>query len=286
MDLLNVELQADKVEEYLQGLVDGIDNLEEVEEELGLDIRNMVKLLDQYPHNDDIHHHGESILEHIREVLEDVQTVTEGKDKQQRQLLGLVALLHDLGKAYTYELRDVGGKKKHTFYKHAEISVKLAEAMLRQLRENNVDLYKRVLDLIRLHDIFMRLMDAQRGSKDLKYLNKFMRESVYLDDHLDDLVTFSKADSFRAKRFQDTLNGVEAILEDIRKVEQQQKEEEEARARRQALPPDVEADLRILLEAEAPDVAPLLPDLKEVNRALGRKKMYPLLRQVQDVVNR
>jgi len=276
--LLHVELQADKVEQHLQSLVNGIENLEAVEADLGLDLRNMVELLGRYPHNDDIHHHGESVLEHIREVVQDVTEVTE--TGPQRHLLGLVALLHDLGKAYTYEWID----GKHTFRKHAEVSVKIAEAMLGELRRDDPEMYQHVLDLVRLHDAFMRLLEARKGTANLRYLNKFMREAIYTNGKLDDLLTFAKADSFRAQRFQESLAGAQGVLQDIREVEKRRKDEEALKRRCEALPPDTVAALRALLEVEAPDAADLLPDLKAVNKALGSQKLYSVLRQVEDIV--
>jgi poly(A) polymerase len=278
MQLLEIELQATKLEDLIQLLIDGIEDLDATEAALGLDIRNMVKLLDSYVHNDDIHHHGETILEHIREVLQDVTEVTEAGP--QRQLLGLIALLHDLGKAYTYELID----GKHTFRKHAETSVKLAEAMLGELRQDDPGMYQHVLDLVRLHDAFMRLHEARKGAANLRYLNKFMREALYTSGRVDDIVTFGKADSFRSKRYQDSLSSVEGILADIETTKRQREAEEALKRRREALPPDTVAALRTLLKAEAPDVVALLPDLKAINKALGGLKLYSVLRQVQSTV--
>jgi putative nucleotidyltransferase with HDIG domain len=276
-----VDLQVDDVEAYLGGLVDGIEDLDSVEAELGFDLRNLTKLMAKYPHNDDIHHNGEDVLTHTKWVLEDLHKLVDVKEKQKRQLLTLVALLHDVGKAYTYEVIE----GKHTFRQHAKASVLIAEKMLAKLREENADLYQRVIDLIRLHNMFMQLINgrAQAGGG-FKYLNKLMREAIYLNGHLDDLVTFSKADGARARRMDDTLEQIEEVLADLKRAEQQKCEEAEARERRQNLSPAVEAELRALFEVEAPDAVALLPNLKAVNRTLGQAKRYDLLKKIREIV--
>jgi len=277
-ELLLDDLDPAKVEVYVQGLVDSIDDLDGAEKELGLDLRNMVKLLDEHPHNDDVHHSGETTLEHMRWVLEDVRELSQDKDEQTRQLLGLVALLHDLGKAYTYQLID----GKHTFRKHAELSVKIAEKMLAQLRKQNAKLYSRIIEVVKDHDAFMRLIDAQRaGDGNRRYLNKFMRGALYTSGHLDDLVTFSKADGARAKRMQDTLDGMEAVLADLKTVEKEQRQEAEKQRSRDKPPPEVVGAIRTILESDAPELVPLLPDVKRVNQELGKARRYNVLKRIQ-----
>lgn len=275
--LLIDDLDPEKVEVYIQGLVDSIDDLDDVEKELGLDIRNIVKLLDEHPHNDDIHHSGETTLEHMKWVLEDVQELGKDKDDQTRQLLGLAALLHDLGKAYTYQRID----GKHTFRQHAELSVKIAEKMLAKLRKQNDKLYSRIIEVVRDHDAFMRLIDAQRaGAGSRRYLNKFMRGALYMSGHLDDLIAFSKADGARAERAQDTLDGIEAVLADLKIVEEERRQDAE-RAKRIAEPPaDVIQSVQAILESDAPELVSLLPDLKAVKRELGKARRYDVLKQI------
>lgn len=249
--LLLDRLDPTKVEVYVQGLVDSIDDLEGAEKELGIDLRNMVKLLDEFPHNDDIHHNGETTLEHMRWVVEDLDALTKGWDAERRQLLNLAALLHDLGKAYTYELRD----GKHTFHQHAKVSVKIAEKMLAKLRKDNAKLYQRVLDLVRLHDVFMQLINARaEGGGNRKYLNRLMREAIYTEGHLDDLITLSKADGNRAKRMGETLEGIEAILADLKIVEDERHRELEERKRRATPLPEVVEAVRAILEKHVPEL--------------------------------
>lgn len=275
--LLLEDLDPDKIEIYLQGLVDSIEGVDEVEKELGLDVRNLVKLLDKYPHNDDIHHSGETTLEHMRWVLEDVKEIAKDKDETTRHMMQLVALLHDLGKAYTYKRID----DKHTFRRHADISVKLAEKMLAKLQKKNAKLYQRIIEVVREHDLFMRLIDAQKNSGGKrKYLNKFMRSTVYTEGHLDDLVTFSMADGNRSQRMQDTLDGMEAVLADLKAVEKERRDEEARRKRVDTPSPEVIEAARVILEQEAPELVELLPNLKAIKGQLGKAKRYDVLQQL------
>jgi putative nucleotidyltransferase with HDIG domain len=279
-ELMLRELDPAEIEVYIQGLVDSIDDLEGAEKELGLDLRNMVKLLDKYPHNDDIHHSGETTLVHMKWVLEDLRELSEDKDEQTRQLLNLAALLHDLGKAYSYELRD----GKHTFHGHAKLSVKIAEKMLAKLRKKNAKLVERVLDLVRLHDVFMQLINARaEGGGNRKYLNRLMREAIYTEGHLDTLVTLSKADGNRAKRMGETLEGIEGILADLKIVEAERQREMEERKRRAEPPPEVVADVRAILEDHAPDLVGLLPNIKAIKGELGKARRYDVLKLISKV---
>ncbi len=278
-DLILEKLDPTQMEVYVQGLVDSIDDLETVEKELGLDIRNLVRLLQQHPHNDDIHHNGETTLEHMKWVLEDVHELSEDKDDQTRQLLGLVALLHDLGKAYTYKLRG----DKHTFYGHAEVSVKLAEKMLVKLRKQNSKLYRRVIEVVREHDAFMRLIDAQRASGGLKYLNKFMRSAIYTTGHLDDLVTFAKADGARSQQMYDTLDGMESVLADLKTVEKNQRDEARKRKQRDEPTPEVLSAVQAILEAHAPDLIRLLPNVRALKGELGKTRRYNVLKLIAEL---
>ena len=277
--LLLEDLDPEKVEVYVQGLVDSLDDLEGVEKELGLDLRNLTQLLDKWPHNDDIHHSGETTLQHMKWVIEDLQQFTGGMDVERRRMLQLAALLHDLGKAYTYELIE----GKHTFRQHAKISVRIAEKMLAKLREKNAKFVQRILDLVRLHDSFMQLIDARESSTGTHYLNKLMREAIYTDGHLDDLVTLSKADGHRAERMQETLAGMDGVLADLREVDDRRRQEAEAMQRRRDVPPEVIQKVRAILERGAPELVHLLPDIKAVKGQLGKDKRYDLLKLIGQV---
>ncbi len=280
-NLLDIEITKDNAEDILAGLIADVDDLEGAEKRLGLDLRNMASLMRQFPHNDDLHHNGETVMQHTLEVIEAIRDVTEGKDPLQKKLLGIVALMHDLGKAYTY----VNREGKHTFYDHMKRSVDVAEVLLAKHRAQLGDLYKRIIDLIRHHDIFLTLVNSRaKGGEGLKYLKPLLREVVYLDGHIDDLFTFAKADSYHAKSYQEKLKDAEGVLEDLGRYEQQQAEAAIEKQRQQERFQQKLPEIRALLEAEAPEAVGALPDPSAVNAVLGRLKRYDLIKQLQGMV--
>jgi putative nucleotidyltransferase with HDIG domain len=281
MNLRDIEITADKAEDILQGLIEGIDDLEEVERKLGLDIRNMTSLMRQFDHNADEYHNGEDVLTHTKWVLEDVQELTEGMDDERKLVIRLAALMHDLGKAYTFEVQEDGS---HTFRKHAEKSVVLVEALLKRHRKDLGDLYQRVVDLVEKHDAFMVLLNARKDAKGLRYLNKFMRGAIYMGGHIEDLMTLAKADGNRSKVRQQTLDDIEAVLADIKQVERQR--EEEAKAK-EALAREFERrlpEIQALLEAEGLSEAAGAGTLSEINAILGKNKRYDLIKRIRSML--
>lgn len=280
-NLLNIEITKDNAVEILEGLIADVDNLEDAEKRLGMDLRNMVKLMDQFPHNDDLHHNGETVMEHVLQVIEAVGEVTKGKDSLQKQLLGIVALMHDLGKAYTY----VNREGKHTFYDHMKRSVDVAEVLLAKHRERLGDLYHRIIDLVRHHDLFLTMVNSRaKAGEGLRYLKPILREAVYLDGHLDDLLTFSKADSFHSKSYAEKLKDAEGVIEDLGRYEQQQAEALLEKQRQQERFQQRLPEIRAVLEAEAPETVSALADQSTLNAALGRIKRYDLIKRIQSMV--
>jgi len=277
VDLKTIEITADNVEQVLADLVSDLDDLEGAETSLGLDLRNMIARMRQFQHNDDIHHKGEDVLTHTKWVLEDLASLTVGMQAERKTVVTLAALLHDLGKAYTYEFID----GKHTFRKHAEKSVEIAQVLLAKHREKLGGLYDRVLDLIRLHDAFMVLLNARAGASGLKYLNKFMQERVYLDRHLDDLLTLSKADSRRAQRYEDSLRDALGVLDDIGKAEAEKARQEADKAHQRAMWIERQDEIRALLEAEVPEAVSVLHDQSAVNAILGKAKRFDLINKLK-----
>jgi HD superfamily phosphodiesterase len=263
-----------RVEEYLQGLVDEADPVGVP----GIDLRELLDRLKTYTHNDDIHHNGETVLEHIRWVVEDVPRVladprTSVLDAKP-VVLNFAALTHDLGKAYTYELID----GRHTFRKHADVSVEIAKVLLQDLQGSA--LMEQILDVVQYHDVFMKLIDAREHSNGkTKYLNKFMRTRLY-QTNLSDLIAFSIADGFRAKRIEDTRNSMLGVLLDMQLVENRRQEEAEKQARRAQPPADLLEGVESLLRQETPHLIDLLPDLYAVKRALSADKRYSLLQRI------
>ena len=278
VDIRTLEITADNVEQVLTDLTNDLDSVDEIEKSLGLDLQSLTHLMRQYPHNDDIHHNGEDVLQHTKWVLQDLAELTQGMDSERKTILTLSALLHDLGKAYTYAFID----GQHTFRKHALKSVQIAEALLAKHRESLGSLYPRILDLIRLHDTFMVLINAKAKASGFHYLNKIMRESIYLDGHLDDLLTLSKADSRRAKRYESSLADAELVLQDIAEVERKRQEESQAKERRQQAVLDHLPEIQMIL-TEVPEAVAALPNLSDVNAALGAAKRYDLLKKLKEI---
>jgi len=283
-DLLKEDLDPEQVEVYIRELVDGIDDLDKVEKELGIDLRNVTKFLKEFKHNDDLHHNGETVLEHIKWVLQDLRKLTKDKDQEVKKLLAVVAVLHDLGKAYTHEVTPEGRVK---FYGHAEKSVEIADRLLAKVRKENADLAELIIGLVRHHDKFLALINVRRkeqvGGK-TKYLNKFLRDALYTKGHIDKLLLFTRADSSRARSLDDTLSGIDDVLGDIRKVEQRAQDEAKAQERAQQSVQRNLPKLRALLEPEVPEAAAKLPNMSEVNRELGQRKRYDLLKEVKRII--
>lgn len=283
MSIRDIEVTADSLEEVLQGLVDGIDDLGAVERSLGLDVRGMIGLMRQFEHSSDEYHNGEDVLEHTRWVMADLEDLIGDMADERKVVLRLAALLHDIGKAYTFEVQPDG---KHTFRKHAEKSVELAEALLARHRAELGDLHDQVVELVRRHDEFMRLLEARRGAKDLKYLNKFMQGPIYLGGHLDDLLTLAKADGNRSKVRDQTLADIEGVLADLAQVERERAEAAKAKARfdenaRRMLP-----EVRDLLRQEGMTEAAGASTLSEINAILGKVKRYDLIKRIQAMLER
>ena len=280
-NLLDIKITKDSIEQILQGLISDVDDIDGAEKSLGLDLRNMIKLMHKFPHNDDLHHNGESVMEHVRQVIEAVDEVVDGKDPIQSQLLGIVALMHDLGKAYTY----VNREGKHTFYDHMKVSVNIAEVLLAKHREKLGELYGRIISLIRHHDLFLTMVNLRAESGgNLKYLKPLLRETVYLEEHIDDLLTFSKADSYRAKCYAEKLKDAEGVVEDLYRYEKQQADAVIEKQRQKEMFQQKKQEIRGLLEKEAPEAVESLSDQSTVNEALGRLKRYDIIKKIQEMI--
>jgi putative nucleotidyltransferase with HDIG domain len=288
VDIRNIEITADNVEEVIGSLLAGVDDIDGAEKTTGLDLRSMITLLKKLPHNDDLFHNGETILQHMQWVLADLDEVSKTKDAATRQLLKVVALLHDLGKAYTHEFHVVkeGDPPKNTFYEHATKSVAVAEALLAKQREQLGDLYQRILDLVRLHDVFLSLAHArkQHGGGSVGYLKDFLREAVVIDGHLDTLLTFAKADSARAKAESGSLASLQDVMADIEKAEAKKLEAIRAKERQRANWVTKQPEIRALLEAEAPEAVADLPDYAAMRETLGRGLKYKLIKQIERII--
>ena len=287
LDLKTLDISSANLEDVLNDLIAGIDDIEEVEKKLGLDLRNMTTLMRQSPHNDDAHHNGENVLVHIGWVMDDVAKVSEGMEAEKQVLFKLVALCHDLGKPYTYKFN--AEKNRHTFYDHAARSVAIAEALLAKHKEQLGTLYQHVLDFTRLHDVFYALVHdrSQGAAGSTKYLKNIMQEQVYQQGLLRDLLTFTKADSFRARTHLEKIKDFETVIEDTKRAEQELVEAEQEKSRLRAQAQERVPLVRRYLEDQGlTDVAALLPDYQAAKRLLGQMKRYDILREVEGILRR
>jgi putative nucleotidyltransferase with HDIG domain len=279
VDIRTLEITTENLEEVLGSLVDGIDDVDILEKTTGLDLRSLAGLLKGLPHNDDLFHNGESIFQHMQWVLADLEELSKTKDAATQQILKIVALLHDLGKAFTHEVQPDG---RNTFKGHAEKSVQIAEALLAKQREQLGVLYQRILDLVRFHDVFLNLANSrkQQTGGGVGYLKRFLRENLVIEGHLDTLLTFAKADSARAKAESGSLQSLQGVMEDIERAEAKNLEQSRAKermlARLHANLPQLKAFL-----AEVPEAADALPDLSKANEILGRTHHWELAQELR-----
>ena len=184
-----------------------------------------------------------------------------------------------VGKAYTHEIQPTG---KVTFYSHAEKSVKIAQVLLAKYRVQLGETYQRILDLVRLHDMFHAIANDRKNQAPgaTKYLRRLLQEAIYLDKHLEDLVVFAKADSARSKEAEKYLKNIDDALADVALAEQQKAEIEATKARQQANLQRRLPEIQGLLEKACPEAATALPNMHEVNVLLGRAKRFDLIKQI------
>lgn len=131
---MEVQSFKTKIEEILEtNDIAGLTN-ENIEElvELIPEIKNMIGFEHKHPH------HHLDVWQHTLEVIKYLNT----KDLE----LNMAALLHDIGKPFSYQDDEV----RH-FHGHQEVSSKMAQQILTRLKYNE-DFIKRVLYLIETHD--------------------------------------------------------------------------------------------------------------------------------------
>ncbi len=89
----------------------------------------------------------------------------------------LASLFHDLGKAYTYEIKD-----RITFYGHEKVSAELFKEMAEKLRFKR-DLIDRIYILIKNHmRPFHLLNEKKKGRLTLRAKRNLLRDVPYLED--------------------------------------------------------------------------------------------------------
>ena len=244
-----------------------------------LAVPDLLERLRTFRHNDDQHHNGETVLEHIDEVRAAISRSTYDWPERRREILRLTAVLHDLGKAYTY--RYEGGK--HTFRGHAAVSIQIASLAL----QNHLDIVD-VADLVEFHDVFWALDNARTTST--KYLRKFAKHSLSYGAWLDNLVTFALADTAHAKAHHEVVASIQQTLDDLRRYRAEEALREAAEARLAQLRASnlvkYRAEIAQLVEDAVPGASWALPDLHEVNRALGQAKQFAVIKAVQAILVR
>ncbi len=117
-----------------------------------------------------------SIYTHTMMVLSHMQYLCKQMPSRQKELL-IVALLHDIGKIVTKELKD---EEKFTFYGHANVSSFLASGILSVLDPTLSHEQKIfILRLINYHQIFFQLTDDMSDKAYQRFKAKFNTPEGY-----------------------------------------------------------------------------------------------------------
>jgi len=285
--LSKLDVTADTLEAQIQDLIEGVADLDDASAEIGMDLRKMPQLLRELAHSSDQYHNGETVLQHIQWVLEDVDALTEGWEESRRRLLRVVAMLHDLGKAYTHAWDEK--KQKNTFNKHDRKSLDIARVLLARFEEDVEGYRQSILDLVEHHDAFFRLGD-NRTPGSTKYLKNFAETAVSVGAQLENMALFAHADSRRSQDLQNTLDEIQVVLADIDRhralLEQQRQEQEEAGRKAAINIVKYRDEIAALVDAVAPGISSRLPDLKAVNGELGKARAFNVIKQVQAILAR
>jgi putative nucleotidyltransferase with HDIG domain len=286
LDLRKLEITSANLEEVLKSLVASVEDLDAVEAKLGISLRNMTELMKQGIHNDDLYHNGETVLTHIGWVVDDAAKLSANMDEEKRTLMKLTAIFHDMGKAYTYKFDPE--RQKHTFHGHPELSVEIAKALLAKHKESLGKLYQHVLDFTRLHDVFYGLVHdrSQVPAGDTKYVRRFMQEAIVQEGLAKDLLEFARADSFRAKAHADKIKEAESVIEDLEKEKAKAAEAEALKARIKQREQEALPQIQERLQAEAPEAAAKLPDLKAAMEVLNKLKRYDILQWIMKLTRK
>ena len=286
--LSSLDVTPNTLEERLQELIDGVNDLDAAAADLGYDLRDLPRLLTELKHNDDDYHCGETVMEHIRWVMEDVEAVTAQMPEERRRLLRVVALLHDLGKAVTYAWDEKKGKA--TFHNHERKSVDIARVLLARYEEDAEGDLQQILDLVEHHDYFFKLGDARPSNGKVKYLWKFAEKDVSKGDQLQNLALFASADSSRSVTNAATLEEIRLVMVDLAQYRAQGVMDavgKVLKARKmEANIAKYRDEIAALLDSAVPGLSAKLPDVKAANTELGKAKAYGVLKQVQAIIAR
>lgn len=134
-------------------------------------------------HHLDVGDHLFESLKWAEEILKDPKTYLgieireKIKEKDFIISVKLASLFHDLGKAYTYEIKD-----RITFYGHEKVSAELFKEMAEKLRFKR-DLIDRIYILIKNHmRPFHLLNEKEKGRLTLRAKRNLLRDVPYLED--------------------------------------------------------------------------------------------------------
>jgi poly(A) polymerase len=131
----------------------------------------------------------EKILENPQKYLE-IEKTDEMEDEDFIFSVKLAGLFHDLGKAYTFEI-----KERITFYGHEKVSAELFKNMAENLRFKK-DLINKVCNLIKNHmRPFHLLNEKEKGSLTLRAKRNLIKDVPYLKE----LFIVCMADSYASQ---------------------------------------------------------------------------------------
>jgi len=131
----------------------------------------------------------EKILENPQKYLE-IEKTDEMEDEDFILSVKLAGLFHDLGKAYTFEI-----KERITFYGHEKVSAELFKNMAENLRFKK-DLINKICNLIKNHmRPFHLLNEKEKGSLTLRAKRNLIKDVPYLKE----LFIVCMADSYASQ---------------------------------------------------------------------------------------
>jgi putative nucleotidyltransferase with HDIG domain len=284
-------LKVDSFEDQIEELIKGIDLTSKAVKELNFDFINLRKDLQKVKHINNDYHVGESILDHMKVVLKNVNDLTKGWDKKKRNMIRLMALLHDIAKPETFAMKG----DKSTFYGHPDRGYQVAKVLLSQFTSETEELRDYLARLIKHHHDISQLAHAKTQLKDpsdVSYLKKFIRSGMATEESLRDLSTFAKADSMTPASLRASLKAIKTITEDVkafkREQEQQEKEEERKRKemeRRLKNKKQVREVLQPFLDEKLLDqVLRAAPDISAMNTLMGRNKEYNAIKVLKEYI--
>ncbi len=282
MDLFEKDISPENLESFLKEVIEEYKVLGVEKVSTGGNISELYSLLETLNHSDDDNHNGETVLQHTREVLEDVIKLTEGMDENIVKILKLTAIFHDVGKAYTFAKTMKGDKEKNTFYKHARISAELLEKLVQKELESKNEMYEKLAILVKSHDDILQYLGANQ--KDVSYVKNLLESKYYKAGLFDLLKLFVRADSQRAKTYNKTEEDLAKMDKDIALYNEQEKEKAGRGTVLQQMVADKKDEIISILQTSAPELVSLYPDIKEIRKQLGNKKMFGVMKDLNNII--